>query len=61
MSIRSVMMPHKVCQPTPSPPKKRTKEKEGKEKMTNSVAVLMMKVCVLLFGCYDILMILFVH
>ena len=37
------------------------RKKEGKEKMTNLVAKLMMKVCVFLFDFYDIIMIEFLQ
>ena len=35
---------------------KKVKQTKGKDKTKNPLAILMMKVCVLLFHCYDILM-----
>ena len=53
IQITSQKMPQKVCQ---YPPTIIMKQTEGKD---NLVTILMMKVCVLLFHCYGILMLLF--
>ena len=55
IQIISQIMPQKVCHPRP---RKKTKQTEGKVMAKNPVAIMMMKVCVLLFHCYDILMLL---
>ena len=49
MKIISHLITHKVCQP---PPAKKMKESLGKEKMTNPIAILMIKICVQLFNYY---------